>query len=137
MLLGHSGGEAIEADTLGRDPTIAQGALLVSCPCDLAAWRSHMLKLQKNPAWLLPVRSLPPIVMAGDVASTVHVRTLVGGKDNVAPPELTEAYTAAFRARGIDIRATIAPDLSHDILLEAPAFEQLRALAETMTASIG
>jgi predicted alpha/beta hydrolase len=74
VLVGHSGGASI----LGRHPSTAQAALLVSCPCDLAAWRSHMLKLQKNPVWLLPVRSLSPIETSETVAPTVHVRMLVG-----------------------------------------------------------
>jgi hypothetical protein len=98
----HSGGAAVVASVLGRHPSTAQAALLVSCPCDLAAWRSHMLKLQKNPVWLLPVRSLSPIETSETVSPTVHVRMLVGTKDDVAPPELTERYAAALRARGID-----------------------------------
>jgi pimeloyl-ACP methyl ester carboxylesterase len=133
VLMGHSGGAAIAANMLGRHPSAAEGALLVSCPCDLAAWRSHMLKLQKNPIWTLPVRSLSPIELSGSVAPTVHVRMLVGSQDDIAPPELTEKYAAALRARGIDVAATIAPDLPHDILLESIAFEQLDALVRTLS----
>jgi len=133
VLVGHSGGAAIAASILGRHPSAAQGALLVSCPCDLAAWRSHMLKWQRNPMWLLPVGSLSPIETSGTVAPSVHVRMLVGSKDDVAPPELTERYAAALRARGIDVIATIAPGLPHNILLEPIAYEQLNALVARLS----
>jgi hypothetical protein len=53
---------------------------------------------------------------------------LVGSKDDVAPPELTERYAAALRDRGIDAKSTIAQGLPHDILLEPIALEQLKAL---------
>jgi predicted esterase len=128
VLVGHSGGAAIAANMLGRHPSTAQGALLVSCPCDLAAWRTHMMKLQKNPIWLAPVRSVSPIEMVSSVAAGVHVRLLVGSNDDVAPPELTRKYGAALQAHGVDVATTIAPGLPHDILLEPVAFEQLDAL---------
>src|ERR1700737_478520 len=36
VLVGHSGGSAIMANLLGQQASIADAALLVSCPCDLA-----------------------------------------------------------------------------------------------------
>lgn len=39
-VIGHSGGAATTAIMLGMEPGLVDSALLVSCPCDLAAWRT-------------------------------------------------------------------------------------------------
>ncbi len=132
LLAGHSGGAAISANVLGRWPSTVNGALLVSCPCDLPAWRSHMLKVQGNPIWLAPVDSLSPLDLAGKVPTTVHVRMLVGSDDPVAPPELTQRYAEALRNHGVDVTVTTAPGLKHDILLEPVAFAELKNLVKSV-----
>jgi pimeloyl-ACP methyl ester carboxylesterase len=77
VLVGHSGGAAITGDLLGRWPSKADGALLVSCRCDLVAWRKHMFETRRqNPVWLRPVRSLSPMDLAKDVSERVHVRKI-------------------------------------------------------------
>jgi pimeloyl-ACP methyl ester carboxylesterase len=133
VLAGHSGGAAISADLLGRWPALANAALLVSCPCDVTAWRKHMLKLQKNPIWLAPVNSLSPIDLADKVPHTVLVRMLVGSNDPVAPPELSQRYADALRKRGDDVTLTIVPGLKHNILLEPVVLDVLNALVQAKT----
>lgn len=137
ILVGHSGGAAIAADLIGRARGLADGALLVSCPCDLPAFRRHMGWKQMNPLWLLPVSSLPPLDLISTVPPTTRVRMLVGTKDDVAPPTMTEAYAAALRARDIDVTAVEVPEAPHDILLTPVSFEQLNALAKTVSLSAG
>jgi pimeloyl-ACP methyl ester carboxylesterase len=132
LLAGHSGGAAISANLLGRWPSTVNGALLVSCPCDLPAWRSHMLKMQANPIWLAPVDSLSPLDLAGKVPATIHVRMLVGSEDPVAPPELTQRYAEALHNHGVDVTVTNAPGLKHDILLEPVAFTELKNLVKSV-----
>jgi pimeloyl-ACP methyl ester carboxylesterase len=131
VLAGHSGGAAISADLLGRWPALANAALLVSCPCDVTAWRKHMLGLQKNPIWLAPVKSLSPMDLAGKVPRAVPVRMLVGGDDPVAPPELSQRYADALRKQGNDVSLTILPGLQHNILLEPAVFDALRVMVQT------
>ena len=46
ILVGHSGGAAITANLLNQQGIAADAALLVSCPCDLAAWRKHMQSIK-------------------------------------------------------------------------------------------
>lgn len=128
VITGHSGGAAISADMLARWPALANAALLVSCPCDVSAWRKHMLNLQKNPIWLAPVHSLSPIDLAGKVPRGIRVRMLVGGDDPVAPPELSQRYAKALRQQGDDVRLTIVPGLKHNILLEPVVLEALKTL---------
>lgn len=138
VLVGHSGGAAITGDLLGRWPSKVNGALLVACPCDLAAWRKHMFETRgQNPIWLRPVRSLSPMDLAENVSERVHVRLLVGSEDTVAPPQFSKEYAEALKKRGVDVILTIAPKLEHDILLEPIAFEQLKALLENVEKKLG
>lgn len=46
MLIGHSGGATIAADIMARHPEVANAAVLVSCPCDVRAFRAHMSALR-------------------------------------------------------------------------------------------
>lgn len=138
VLVGHSGGAAISADILGRWPKTVGAALLVSCPCDLGAWRRHMPDVLSSAWWLrpitpivwrLPVKSLSPINLASGVRPSVLVRMLVGSDDRIAPPRFTQEYTAALQKQGVQASVLIAPGLPHDMLLEPVVFEQLRALS--------
>jgi pimeloyl-ACP methyl ester carboxylesterase len=133
VLAGHSGGAAITGVLLGRWPSEVDAALMVSCPCDLVAWRKHMLQMQNNnPIWLAPVKSLSPIDLAGNVLRSVHVQLLVGGKDPVAPPEMSQHYAEVLRDRGDDVTVTLVPGLEHDILLEPVTLSALRTLVEKL-----
>lgn len=132
VLAGHSGGAAITGDVLGRWPSEVNAGLLISCPCDLVAWRDHMHETQGGQIWMLPVNSLSPIDLASKVLPSVRVRMLVGSEDPVAPVKLTEKYAEALRSDGDDVMVTIAPRLAHNILLEPVAFKQLKALVEAV-----
>jgi pimeloyl-ACP methyl ester carboxylesterase len=133
VLAGHSGGAAIAGDLLGRWPSKVDAALMVSCPCDLAAWRKHMMEMQNNnPIWSAPVKSLSPIELADKVSSSVRVRLLVGSIDTVAPPEMTERYADALRRYGDDVTVTVASGLGHDILLEPVTLTALTTLVQSL-----
>ena len=128
VLVGHSGGAAISADLLGRHPESAGGALLVSCPCDVAAWRLHMFEMQGGAIWKTPVESLSPVDLAGGVPVSKKVRMLVGAEDPVAPPRFTRAYADALSKDGVTVEVRVEPGLKHDILLEPVVMEELRRL---------
>ena len=132
ILIGHSGGAAISANVLGKWPTAANAALLVSCPCDLVAWRKHMLKLQNNSIWRAPVTSLSPMDYAGKVAASTRVRMVVGSEDPIAPPEFTQEYADALRKHGVPVDVVTAPGRKHDILLESIVLGQLKILLQTL-----
>jgi pimeloyl-ACP methyl ester carboxylesterase len=132
ILAGHSGGAAIAGDVLGRWPSEVDSAFMVSCPCDLTAWRKHMQELQGGAIWSAPVKSLSPIDLAGSVLPSERVRLLVGGQDPVAPPDLSKRYAALLRARGVDVSVTVIPGLEHDILLEAAVLDALQSLVKTL-----
>ena len=136
VLVGHSGGAAIAANLLGRWPEDVNAALLISCPCNVWAWRTHMMKSYLWPygpmalVFKLPTDSVSPLDLADRVSPRVTVRMLVGEHDDVAPPSLTREYEAALKRHGANVRVTVAPGLPHDILLEPVAFQELRELVD-------
>jgi pimeloyl-ACP methyl ester carboxylesterase len=136
VLVGHSGGAAITGDLLGRRPSAVDGALLVSCPCDLVAWRKQMMRMQdNNPIWSKPIRALSPQELVSKVSPRVHVVVLVGAKDDVAPPSMSTNYAEALKKHGAHVTLTIAPDLGHEVLLEPVAYEALQGLVQSLRRS--
>lgn len=142
IIVGHSGGATISADLLGRQPRKVDAALLVSCPCDVPAWRHHMVKEQFSHIgplsllFLLPVKSLSPLDLAAKVPIDTRVRMVVGSEDPTAPAKFTQEYAEALRKRGIDVTVTLASGLGHNILLEPVVLEQLNKLVATVKGSL-
>ncbi|HEV8394848.1 MAG TPA: hypothetical protein VGQ37_11275 [Vicinamibacterales bacterium] len=134
VVVGHSGGAAITADLIGRWPDAADGALLVSCPCNVPAWQTHMMKGYLWPygpmalIFKLPNESLSPVELADGVAPSLPVRMLVGDRDPVAPRRFTDEYAGRLKQRGVDVVVTVAQGLGHEMFLEPIAFEQLARL---------
>jgi pimeloyl-ACP methyl ester carboxylesterase len=135
VVVGHSGGAAITAALLGRHPATIDGALLVACPCDVAAWRRHMHSVRGDDWWLGPVDAVSPITVAEYVSRSVRVRMIVGSDDQTTPEELTVEYAEALQARTVDVAVTIAPGLGHDILLEPIVLAELQQLIASLSAS--
>jgi pimeloyl-ACP methyl ester carboxylesterase len=126
--VGHSGGAAIAADLLGLFPHLASRALLVSCPCDLPAFRRGMMELQWNPVWLMPVDSISPQDHVGTISDEAEVRMVVGAEDQLTPPVLTMNFAKALKARGIDVSVIELPGLGHEVFLDPQVLAQLRPL---------
>jgi pimeloyl-ACP methyl ester carboxylesterase len=89
-----------------------------------------MLRMQKNPIWLLPVKSLSPLDLAEKVPHGVRVRMLVGRDDPVAPPEFSQRYADALKKQGDDVSLKILPGLKHNILLEPQVMEALKEVVQ-------
>jgi pimeloyl-ACP methyl ester carboxylesterase len=132
ILVGHSGGAAIVGDLLGQQGAAVDGALLVSCPCDVAEWRRHMQSVKGGAIWERPVRSLSPLALVDHIPASAKIWLLVGSDDQTTPSALTLAYAEALRNRNVAVNVTIAPGLGHDILLEPIAMERLKEVAGTI-----
>lgn len=128
ILVGHSGGATIAADLIAQDNGLAKAALLLSCPCDVPAWRKHMNTLRPNPTWDEPVTSISPMSVVDKISPKTTIWMMVGDKDEVAPPEFTEGYAAALRRHGIEANVTVLPGRGHDIIFDSAAVEQLSAV---------
>lgn len=131
VLVGHSGGAAIEADLLGRHPATADAALLVACGCDPNAARAYMRTVRKSPIWRGPTGSLQPLELVPYVRSNVIVRLIVGQDDHTGNPQYSVNYAEALKKRGIDAQVTIVPALGHNILLTEPVLDALAQLLRT------
>ena len=128
VLVGHSGGATLSADLIARDPHLAQGALLVSCPCDVPAFRHHMFWIHPNPFWFYPLNSISPLDSVKDIDPKTKIRMIVGSNDPIALPVYTTAYTAAVRARHIDVETVFLPGKEHEIFLEPAVLDELQKL---------
>ena len=93
IVIGHSGGAATTAVILGLQPGLIDAGLLVSCPCDLVAWRTG------KRAWS---RSEDPINWADKVPTDSRVVALTGERDDNTSPELARSYVQALKARDVD-----------------------------------
>ena len=75
-----------------------------------------------------PVESYNSIALVPRLNPTLALSMMVGSADDTAPPDLTEAYAAAARARGIAVDLRILPGKPHDILNEPEVIPALAAL---------
>jgi pimeloyl-ACP methyl ester carboxylesterase len=125
VLVGHSGGAALSADLIARDPGLANATLLLSCPCDVPAWRQHMKTLYPSPLWDQPVPSVSPMDVVDKISQKMRIWMMVGDKDNVAPPDFTQRYAAALKKNGIDADVTVLPGRDHEILLDDAVIPEL------------
>jgi len=120
FVVGHSGGAATTAVLLGMKPGLIDGAILVSCPCELVAWRAGRRE------W---GRSENPIRWVDRVEPTTRVIALTGANDDNTAPALARTYVDALRARGVDAAVQVLPDETHNSAFRSPAvFEALRKL---------
>lgn len=119
FLVGHSGGATIAADITALHPGLVQHAFLVSCPCDVPAFRHHMAKLQRDPVWLLPVHSLSPQQTLDRMPpGNATITAISGSDDSLALPAYSKAYVAKAAAKGIAASMITIPEKGHEILLE-------------------
>jgi pimeloyl-ACP methyl ester carboxylesterase len=111
VIVGHSGGAATAAVLLGMKPKLADAAVLVSCPCELGAWRAGRRQ------WS---RSENPIKWVDGVDPSTRVVALTGAKDDNTPPELARMYVEALRARGVDATFRLLFDETHNSAFRSP-----------------
>jgi predicted esterase len=113
IIVGHSGGAAIAAVLLGMKPQLADAAILVACPCDLAAWRVGRSRM--------PWSSENPMKWIEKVSPATKVIALTGSRDDTTAPALGKTYVEGLKARGIDAIFQLVPDTGHIDVLRSPA----------------
>ncbi|MCG8684668.1 MAG: hypothetical protein MI892_07330 [Desulfobacterales bacterium] len=116
VLAGHSGGAAITANIISLFPLLVDHAFLVSCPCDVNAWRENMLTLTDKSIFSGNINALSPIDLIGRVSGKTTISLLAGKNDRVAPPVLSETYKKAAEKRGLNVTLALAEG-QHDIFL--------------------
>lgn len=94
VYVGHSGGAAIGGALIGRRPGLVDVAMLVSCPCDLAAW----LRSRGRPLW---TRSVSPSDVISRVPRSTQVIAITGANDVNTIPAVAEGYVTSLLRRGV------------------------------------
>lgn len=116
ILLGHSGGAATSAIIIGRHPDLADGAVLVACPCHLDDWR----QARNRPLW---TRSESPHRWADKVPPTTRVIALTGTDDDNTGSGLAEDYVRRVTAKGVTARFESIAGATHNAAFRAPQVE--------------
>jgi pimeloyl-ACP methyl ester carboxylesterase len=127
VLVGHSGGAALAADIAALHPGLVKHIFLVSCPCDVPAFRRHMARLQWSPLWLAPVRSLSPTRTLYQMKSSTTITAISGSDDPVALPQYAQTYIVNAKALGIPAQMIVLPGKGHEILNESSVIERIAA----------
>jgi pimeloyl-ACP methyl ester carboxylesterase len=116
VLLGHSGGAATAAIIAGRYPGLADGVVLVACPCHLDDWR-----LARNrPPW---TRSESPHRWADKVPPATRVVAITGSADDNTSPGLARDYVRRLTERGIPARFEEIAGAGHNDAFRRPPVE--------------
>lgn len=122
IIIGDSGGSAMAAVLLGMKPGLAEGAVLVSCPCELVSWRAGTVPWN---------RSENPINWAGKISTSAKVIALTGSADIITSPALAASFVEALQARGVDASFQVVQGASHGRVMESK--EVTDAIARLIT----
>lgn len=102
VLLGHSGGAATSALVMGKHPGIVDGALLLSCPCDVPPWRAHRnAQRGRSGGW---VHSLNPLEYAARIPANSSIMVATGSFDDNTLPKFGSRWAAAASAKGASVK---------------------------------
>jgi pimeloyl-ACP methyl ester carboxylesterase len=108
IYVGHSGGGAIGGVLIGRSRGLIDGAVLVSCPCDIPRW----LRERKQAVW---TRSESPSNVAAYVARTTRVMVISGFEDTNTFPDQASGYVGMLQRRGIDASFALVEGAGHGL----------------------
>lgn len=118
VLLGHSGGAATSALVLGRHPDVADGALLLGCPCDLQPWRDHRNGQRGGGgAW---TNSLNPLDAIAGLRAGIPLVVATGTDDDNTLPVFGQRWAQMASARGAQVRFEAVPGRDHASILRWP-----------------
>lgn len=130
ILIGEGGGAAVAANLVGIYPTLADGLLLVSCPCALPEWRRAMASRMPGGGYDQPVSSLDPLQTIGGVPVNLRAAVLVSGDDPAGLASYSRTYAEALALRGIAVDFRILPKRGGAATLAEPEVtEALKRLA--------
>jgi predicted esterase len=116
ILAGHSGGAAITANLISLFPLLIDHAFIVSCPCDVNAWREDMFSLTKKSIFRGNIETLSPIDLVEHLSKKTIISIFVGKDDKVDRPILSEKYKTAATKEGLKVTLEVI-DGQHDIFL--------------------
>jgi predicted esterase len=116
ILAGHSGGAAITANLISLFPLMIDYALIVSCPCDVNAWRQDMFSLTHKSIFKGNIVTLSPIDLVDHLNEKTTISIFSGRDDKVTLPILSEKYKKAATEIGSKVTFELVEG-QHDIFL--------------------
>ncbi len=116
ILAGHSGGSAITAKLIAAYPSLVDHAFVVSCPCDINAWRKDMIKLSGYEGFKGPLDVISPVDVIADISDEKSVSIFVGDKDKVTQKYLSQEYFEKLVSHNKKADLTVL-DGEHNIFL--------------------
>jgi predicted esterase len=126
VLVGHSGGAAVIANLIEADHAIANAALLVSCPCDLAAWRARMSRFGgRRPH----ADSTSPLEHAADLPKDIPIVVMVGSNDHTVGVANSQSFYAGAKAAGANVTLQVVKGSGHMMLGDATPLKVAADLA--------
>ncbi len=129
ILAGHSGGAAITANLISLFPQMIDHAFIVSCPCDVNAWRENMLSLTNKSIFRGNIDTLSPIDLVDRLNKKTTISILVGKNDKITIPILSEKYKKAATKKVLKVTLTLIEG-QHDIFLSP---DIINAITEIIT----
>lgn len=106
--IGHSGGAATLGVIAGRRPGTLDAVLLLSCPCDIPAWRA----MGSARPW---AQSLSPHDSIAAIPAGTRVIAAVGTGDSNTWPRLSETFVAALKKRGLPAELVAIDGVGHNM----------------------
>ena len=116
ILAGHSGGAAITANLISLFPLLIDHIFIVSCPCDVNAWREDMFSLTDKSIFRGNIETLSPIDLVDHLSKKTIISIFVGKDDKNTRPILSEKYKKAATKEGSKVTLELI-EWQHNIFL--------------------
>lgn len=129
VIAGHSGGAALAANLIALHPGLVDHAFLVSCPCDVDAWRESMYRLTQIPVFKVAMQTTSPLTLVKSIPTTTRVTLIVGKDDATAPPKLSQRYATALEQAGLEVDSKQVGG-GHEIFLDSAVMDELGSVLQ-------
>ena len=117
ILIGHSGGAATSGVMIGRTPGIAEGAILLACPCNISQWRFMQGRSGSY-------NSLSPSDFIKNIPKTTKVFAITGASDTNTQDVLARDYVKSLTDLNIYAQYKSLPNVDHNKANEIYVIEE-------------
>ncbi len=124
VLAGHSGGAAISAKLIALKPKLVDSVFLVSCPCNINAWRSDMYKRNRYDGFKGDLTIASPLDLVEDIDPNTDITIIVGREDDITKPYLSNEYHSALTREG-KISRKLVINGGHEIFMSSTVIKTI------------
>ena len=117
ILIGHSGGAATSGVMIGRTPGIAEGAILLACPCNIS---QYLFMRGISGAY----NSLSPSDFIKNIPKTTKVFAITGASDSNTQDVLARDYVKSLTDLNIYAQYKSLPNVDHNKVNEIYIIEE-------------